>query len=48
MGHQYLTEHYGGKVVIGPEIMHGKVSRIEIAGGDPLFSDVGLLDESGC
>lgn len=29
LGHQALIEHYGGKVIRAPEIVHGKASNVE-------------------
>jgi anthranilate synthase component 2 len=34
LGHQAIAQAFGGRIVRAPQIMHGKVSEIEHAGGD--------------
>lgn len=40
LGHQAIAEHYGGKVVLAGETVHGKSSSIE-ASDHPIFSRMG-------
>lgn len=37
LGHQGMIHAMGGKIIQAPEIMHGKVSRVILKGGSPLF-----------
>ena len=37
LGHQAIGEVYGGDVVLAGELMHGKMSEIEIDTENPLF-----------
>ena len=39
LGHQALAQAYGGKVIVGKELMHGKTSKI-IHNKKGLFKDI--------
>ncbi|WP_283679378.1 aminodeoxychorismate/anthranilate synthase component II [Lentilactobacillus sp. Marseille-Q4993] len=39
LGHQAITEVYGGKVVHAPELMHGKASKMKVITASPLFAN---------
>ena len=39
LGHQALAQAYGGKVIVGKELMHGKTSKI-IHNKNGLFKDI--------
>jgi len=45
LGHQALAQAFGGKVIVGKELMHGKTSKI-FHNQKGLFEDIALTNES--
>ncbi|ADY57143.1 anthranilate synthase, component II [Syntrophobotulus glycolicus DSM 8271] len=47
LGHQAIGEAYGGKIVHGPEPVHGKTARARLDPGCPLFAAMPEEIEAG-
>jgi len=39
LGHQAIAQAYGAQIVHAPRLMHGKPSKMELVGNDPLFKN---------
>lgn len=39
LGHQAIAQAYGAQIIHAPRLMHGKPSKMELVGNDPIFTN---------